>query len=233
MKNHNHHVVPRHLGGTDDDWNLEEIDFITHAELHANRYVQGLDRQFDYRHEGWRYLSSELRAAVRAEHSRRFKTEENPMKNPETAEKVAAQRRGKPGVPGRFWSEESKEKFRGPNNPDYQGKNQAPMTPEMKKAHSERMKNNNPMKDPKVAKKVSEAKKGKPGSRKGVTLTEETKDKLRKSLTGKKASVESKAKMSASRTGKKRGPYKKWSEEDKKAQSERMKLVQKRRKENG
>jgi len=42
-----------------------------------------------------------------------------------------------------------------------------------------------------------------------------------------------KAKVSAPQVGKKGRPYKKGSKEDKKAQSERVKLVQNRRKENG
>lgn len=209
MEKHKHHIVPRHLGGSDDKSNIEELHFIEHAKIHALRYLAGLDRQFDYRHHGWRYLCQELRAAVRAEHSLRFKTDINPMKNPETAQKVADNRRGKSIGKGRKWSEKSKDKMRGENNPNYGGKNCKPMSEERRKEQSERMAKNNPMKDPEVAKKVSESKRGKPSSRKGAKLSEETKQKLREANLGRKASPEARAKMSESRKGKKRGPYKK------------------------
>jgi hypothetical protein len=96
--------------------------------------------------------------------------------------------------------------------------------------HSKRMKENNPMKNPEVAAKVSAKKKGQPSSRLGATLSEETKEKLRKANQGKKHSEEAKAKMSEAREGKKRGPYKGWSEEDKLAHSERMKEMWRKRK---
>lgn len=51
--------------------------------------------------------------------------------------------------------------------------------------------------------RISVSLKGNPGPRKGVTLSEETKEKLRKSITGKKHSLESRLKMSKSRIGKK------------------------------
>jgi hypothetical protein len=98
---------------------------------------------------------------------------------------------------------------------------------------SQRMRDNNPMKNPEIAAKVSKAKKGQPSTRLGVTLSDETKEKLRLANLGKKHTDEAKQKMSKSRTGKKRGPYKKWSDEDKQAHSERMKKVAERRRFNG
>jgi hypothetical protein len=95
---------------------------------------------------------------------------------------------------------------------------------------SQRMRDNNPMKNPEVVAKVSEKKRGQPSSRLGATLSEETKEKLRQANLGKTHSDESRAKMSESRAGKKRGPYKKWSEEDKKAHSQRMKEMWEKRK---
>lgn len=95
---------------------------------------------------------------------------------------------------------------------------------------SQRMRENNPMKNPEIAAKVSEKKRGQPSSRLGATLSEETKEKLRQANLGKTHSDESRAKMSESRTGRKRGPYKKWSEEDKKAHSQRMKEMWEKRK---
>ena len=64
MKTHKHHVVPRHQGGTDDPSNKTSINFIDHAELHAVRFLNGEDTRFDFRHEGWAFLSVELRMAV-------------------------------------------------------------------------------------------------------------------------------------------------------------------------
>jgi hypothetical protein len=75
--------------------------------------------------------------------------------------------------------------------------------------HRNRMLEDNPMKRPEVAEKVSQKKKGKPSSRLGVVLSEETKEKLRQANLGKSHTPEARAKMSASRLGKKRGPYKK------------------------
>jgi len=94
---------------------------------------------------------------------------------------------------------------------------------------SDRMRSNNPMKRPEIAAKVSAAKKGQPSSLRGTTLSEETKEKIRQATTGYRHTPEAKAKMSASRVGKKRGPYKKWSEEDKAAQTERMKEMWRKR----
>jgi hypothetical protein len=70
QKVHRHHKKAKALGGGDEPENLIDIDFIEHAEIHARDYIAGgLD--FDFRHEGWPFLSKELRDACRAERSRR------------------------------------------------------------------------------------------------------------------------------------------------------------------
>lgn len=61
---HKHHIKPLHLGGTDDPSNLEDIDFIEHARIHAERFLAGEDKFFDNRHTGWPYLEEDLRARV-------------------------------------------------------------------------------------------------------------------------------------------------------------------------
>ena len=61
---HTHHKQPRHLGGTNDKWNLEDIDFIEHAKIHADRFLAGLDSWFDFRHTGWKHLDDDLRTQV-------------------------------------------------------------------------------------------------------------------------------------------------------------------------
>jgi hypothetical protein len=70
--NHIHHIVPKSRGGTDEPENLEEIDFIEHARLHAEDFLAGGPR-FDFRHAGWPHLDATLRQEVlekASEHSR-------------------------------------------------------------------------------------------------------------------------------------------------------------------
>ena len=232
MKRHRHHIQPVHKGGTNDPSNISFPDFIEHAEIHANRFLEGLDDYFDFRHEGWFFLSDDLKDKVRSHWSKKF-SENNPMKNPEVAEKVASQRRGKPGARGWKWGDDSKDKIRGENNVNYGGGYELDLTDEQRQAISDRMRENNPMKRPEIAAKVSEAHKGRVSPRKGAVLSEETKEKLRQANLGKKRSEESKRKMSESRKGKKRGPYKKWSEEDKAAHCERMRKMWEEKRKNG
>jgi 5-methylcytosine-specific restriction endonuclease McrA len=69
---HIHHKVPRSRGGTDDLSNLEEIDYVEHAKLHAEDFLNGGPR-FDFRHKGWPLLEENLRKKVlekASEHSR-------------------------------------------------------------------------------------------------------------------------------------------------------------------
>ena len=63
-KKHRHHVTPVHKGGTDDPDNIVELDFIEHARVHAERFLDGEDTWFDFRHLGWRYLHPDLRNEV-------------------------------------------------------------------------------------------------------------------------------------------------------------------------
>jgi hypothetical protein len=169
-KRHRHHVIPRHLEGSDDPSNIELVDPVKHAEIHALRFIDGEDKWFCPMQEGWALLDPRLQEKVR-----RVMSERNLMKDPELLIRMV---------------QTSTER----GNYD---------------RHRKRMLTSNPMKNPEIAKKVSEARKGKPSNRKGATLSEETKEKLRQAATGYKHSEEAKAKMSASRKGKKRGPYKK------------------------
>jgi len=194
MKPHKHHVVPRHRGGSDSESNLELLDPVAHAELHALRFLEGDDDWFCAMQQGWPLLDPDLQEKVREKMS-----VDNLMRDPEKVLKMV---------------ETSKERGH------------------YEKA-SERMKENNPMKRPEIAAKVSAARKGRVSNRKGAVLSDETKEKLRQAITGKTHTEESKRKMSESRTGKKRGPYKKWSKEDKNAQSERMKKMWEERRKHG
>ena len=189
-KKHRHHIQPRHLGGGDEIENIAHLDPISHAELHALRFLEGDDKWFCAMQEGWPLLDRRLQEEV----LERMSTH-NTMKNSEIVKKMVETSTIN-GVYERC---------------------------------SERMTKNNPMKNSEVAAKVSAKKKGKPSNRKGAVLSEETKQKLREAATGYEHTEEAKAKMSASKTGKKKGSYKKWSEEDKKAQSERMRQMHERR----
>ena len=62
-KTHTHHVIPKSRGGTDDSENLVELDFIEHAKLHAEDFLNG-GPWFDYRHSGWPYLEKDLQEKV-------------------------------------------------------------------------------------------------------------------------------------------------------------------------
>ena len=72
MTKHTHHIVYKSQGGTDDPINLVILDFIDHAELHAKDFLAG-GPEFDFRHEGYKYLDENLRNELREEKSRRQK----------------------------------------------------------------------------------------------------------------------------------------------------------------
>jgi hypothetical protein len=67
---HTHHKMPRAQGGTDHPDNLEEIDFIEHARLHAEEFLSG-GQWFDFRHWGYPYLEEDLKDRLLEEASRR------------------------------------------------------------------------------------------------------------------------------------------------------------------
>ena len=95
---HKHHSIPRSRGGTDDEWNLIEVDPYTHAYEHALDFVLFSQApMFDCRHDAWPLLPEGLREAVKKELSFRMKTRKV---SDETKEKLAAANRGKTASPG-------------------------------------------------------------------------------------------------------------------------------------
>ena len=136
-KIHRHHKQPRHLGGSDDPSNIEELGIKDHAELHALRFLEGKDRWFCAMQEVWALLDPRLQQEVRdrmsthnimkdpevakkanshplrvQRQSERMRSQ-NPMKNPEVAAKVSAAKKGKPSNrKGAVLSPETKEKLR-------------------------------------------------------------------------------------------------------------------------
>ena len=137
MGTHIHHIIPRSRGGTDDEWNLVEMDPYTHAYEHALDFVLFEHApRFDFRHEAWPLLPEDLREAVLAKVAQKM-SDENPMHkedarlkisqirtgtthNSDTCEKISNSKKGKPG---RSLSEKEKEKLSermtGENNPRY------------------------------------------------------------------------------------------------------------------
>lgn len=69
-----HHKIPHSRGGSDDAWNLAELDDYTHAYEHALDFVLfETSPVFDCRQPGWKLLPNDLRAAVQKELSNRMK----------------------------------------------------------------------------------------------------------------------------------------------------------------
>jgi len=63
---HVHHKIPRSRGGTDDDWNLIELDPYEHAYEHALDFVLfDSSPVFDCRHVAWASLPDDLKNAVK------------------------------------------------------------------------------------------------------------------------------------------------------------------------
>jgi hypothetical protein len=115
---HKHHSIPKSRGGTDEDWNLVELDPYTHAYEHALDFVLfEHSPRFDFRHEAWPLLPEDLKKVVLKEASNRAslrKGELSPMY-------------GRRGEKSHWWgrkhSEKSIELFKeinsGENNPRY------------------------------------------------------------------------------------------------------------------
>ncbi len=70
MVKHSHHKIPKSRGGSDDEWNLVELDPYTHAYEHALDFVLFEHApKFDFRHEAWPLLPKDLREAVKKRHA--------------------------------------------------------------------------------------------------------------------------------------------------------------------
>ena len=89
---HKHHIVPRHMGGTNEPENLIELTVEEHAEAHRILYEQHGKWQ-DYM--AWKALSGQ----IKSDEIRRFLTTlalKGKPKSPEHAEKCRKARLGKP-----------------------------------------------------------------------------------------------------------------------------------------
>ena len=148
---HIHHIIPKHMGGTDDSTNLYECTAEEHAELHLVLYLehgrwqdwvacQGLAGIIG--HEESVYASQVLGGGTAAKNRRSYEGDSNPFygksQTPEARESISKtlkehyKQEGHPWT-GRKHSEETKEKFK-KRIPWNKGKK---MTDEHKKSISE------------------------------------------------------------------------------------------------
>ena len=137
IKTHTHHVIPKSRGGSDDEWNLRELDSYSHTYEHALDFLL-FDHapHFDFRLEAWPLLPQDLKEAVLKRHSE-WMSENNPMYKDGAKEKISLRMSGE-GNPqfgksgtllgvkgedhpsyGRVVSEETRQKTSGENHHGY------------------------------------------------------------------------------------------------------------------
>ena len=116
MKKHCHHKQPKSREGSDDPSNLVDMDPYDHALYHAEDFLYNEGPRFDFRHEAWPLLPTDLREKVlqkAAEHSsesnkgrkQNLSSEERERRR-ELQKKTAEANKGKKRTP------ESREKMR-------------------------------------------------------------------------------------------------------------------------
>jgi hypothetical protein len=190
MKSHTHHTIPRSRGGTDESWNLVELDFYTHAYEHALDFVLFEHApHFDFRHQAWPLLPVDLQEAVLNRHSE-WLSENNPMYKQEAKDKISAQKKGENhhffGVTGEQNPHSGMK--RSPEtclniSKAKKGKPGRKPSEDEKKALSERMSGAcNPATRAEVREKISETKKGKPLAINDKPKSESHRENLSKAL---------------------------------------------------
>ena len=89
---HKHHIIPRHMGGSNDPSNLVELTVEEHALAHKELYEKHGKWQDLI---AWQMLSGQIKSDdARRELCRARMLNENPMKNPETVNKAQQSRKG-------------------------------------------------------------------------------------------------------------------------------------------
>lgn len=173
-----HHIIPKCVGGSDHIDNIVKLSarehFICHWLLHVmhpdnDSLFYAFDLMCRYSNCGKqkRYVpSSRVIEACKIERSKRMSKQfKNRVITEEHKKKLSDSAKNRVGAnKGRQFSEEHKKRL----SDSKKGKMAYNVIGE-----------NNPMKNPEIAKKVSNAKKGKPSNRKGCILTDEHKQKLR------------------------------------------------------
>ena len=91
MSSHKHHIIPRHMGGSNHSSNIVVLSVEEHAEAHKKLYEE---------HGKWQdkiaadMLSGQIKSdEVRRELCRARMLNDNPMKNPENVKKVLESRK--------------------------------------------------------------------------------------------------------------------------------------------
>ena len=91
MSSHKHHIIPRHMGGSNHSSNIIVLSVEEHAEAHRKLYEE---------HGKWQdkiaadMLSGQIKSdEVRRELCRARMLNDNPMKNPENVKKVLESRK--------------------------------------------------------------------------------------------------------------------------------------------
>lgn len=94
---HKHHIIPRHMGGTDDAANIVEVTVEQHALLHKQLW-EDLGYQEDY--IAWRCLSGQITAqeatleAIRLSRQRYKGTKRGPLSE-EAKQNISSAKKGK------------------------------------------------------------------------------------------------------------------------------------------
>ena len=104
MKNtHLHHIIPKHMGGTDDPSNLVELTVEEHAEAHRKLYEEH-GRTYDF--VAWKALSGQ----ITSDEARRLATivTWTGRKHTEEAKEKIREARKKQNSGGWKWNEESR-----------------------------------------------------------------------------------------------------------------------------
>ncbi len=186
---HKHHKISRSRGGSNEQWNLIEVNPYDHAYGHALDFVLfDIAPQFDFRHEAWPLLPEALRAAVREETSKRMRDR---FISPETRQKISEALQGRPAHnKGKRMGEEFSRKISEAKRGLPAHNKGKPMSLEQKEAISNTLTGRQMPQGTKL--KISESMKGREPHNKG-----------------KKSSLEHRQKISNALKGKKRGPYKK------------------------
>ena len=97
---HKHHIVPRHMGGSDDPSNLVELTVEEHAEAHRKLYEEhGLKEDYI----AWKALDGQITAVEATQEARKLWVENNPELSKEISRKATkAQLVSRANNPERF-----------------------------------------------------------------------------------------------------------------------------------
>jgi hypothetical protein len=103
MGTHIHHIIPKHMGGTDDPSNLMELTVEEHAEAHRKLYEE-YGSAYDF--VAWKALSGQ----ITTDEARRLATIAtwNGRKHTEESKEKIREARKKQNTSGWSWSEESR-----------------------------------------------------------------------------------------------------------------------------